>query len=144
MRSLRNFIKRVFSNRTAQFFVGAQWLLLILTVVVRYNKMGTLSDFDGHILNEPILVGIFTVINLPALFLMSIVFSLLIGVVWGISLIIPKQLLDGSSLNTIPEHGEEYAAIVFLIIFLVCLSLQWALIGYGVDKSIKFFQPKAK
>lgn len=124
--SLQNFIKRVFFNRTAQFFVGAQWILLILALISRYNKFGTLSGFTGHIHDEPILVSIFLILNLPALFIMLAALLLLLGVLS----ILPNQWLDDFSLNI----SEKYTAIPFVIIFILCLSLQWALIGYGIHK----------
>ncbi len=130
---LQSFIKRVFFNRTAQFFVGAQWILLILALVSTYNKFGTFSGFTGHILNEPILVSIFLLLNLPALFMMLAALFLLLGILS----IIPNRWLGDFSLSI----SEEYTVIHFVIIFVLCLSLQWALIGYGIDK---FFQRKVR
>lgn len=133
IKNLQSFVKKVFLNRTAQFFVGAQWILLILALVSRYNKFGTFSDFTGHVSNEPILVGFFLIINLPALFMILIVLIFLLGILY----IIPDKWLDAFS----PSINEQYIAIPLFIIFVLCLSLQWALIGYVIHK---LFQRKAK
>lgn len=136
-KNLYSFIKRIFFNRTAQFFVGTQWILLVLAIVSRYNNLGTLSGFTGHIYHEPILVSILAIINLPALFLMLIVLFLLMGILsllFGLLSLVSAQCCFNDLFSNI---RDEYTAIPFVIIFLLCVSFQWALIGYGVDQLFK-------
>ena len=111
MRSLLNFFRRVFTSRTAYLFFFAHWILFAVAI---YQRGGFIYPFHSEY--EPLLVNILIIINLPAIFLIVI-----IGLVLSV---LPQSVLS------------QFEELKYLICFLP-ISLQWLIIGYGIEKLIK-------
>lgn len=122
MKFFLSFIKKVFSNRVALMFVAGHSALVVLALVDTYTKYGTLSDITGHTNSQTFLITFLMIINLPALLI-----SLLVGLPLGwVFVFIGSDLLG---------------LILLLFICLLCINLQWALTGYGIDR---FFQSRVR
>lgn len=119
------FAKKVFTNKIAILFAMAHSALITLALVDTYTKEGTLLNITKYINDQTLLVTVLMVINMPVIFL-----SLFVSV--------PLGLIFGSLIN------ESVGLVILFAVILLCINFQWALIGYGIDKLVKFFQPKAR
>lgn len=115
MRLLR-FLRRVFTSRLALALVS---LNLVLCLYVLVNRPPVDVDF-GY---ESWLFTILFIINLPA--------SVISLVPWGLGVYI--FILAGYE-----EMLSGFARNLFQVfVALLCASLQWALIGYGIEKLLQ-------
>ncbi len=122
MKHFLSFIKKVFSNRIAIIFVVGHLALVTLALVDTYIKDGTLLQITKYIYDQTLLVTVLMAIDMPFIFL-----SLFISV--------PLGVIFSSLVN------ESLGFIVIFSVTLFCVSFQWALIGYGIDK---LFQRRVK
>lgn len=112
MKSVLLFIKRIAVNRTAHFLVAIHWILFVYA----YSDVVTHPIF--HLENESLLFKALIYLDLPAL------------IVTGV--ILPPTYYEGSSLT-----GYSLVSWIGYAVAIICISFQWALIGYILEKVIR-------
>jgi hypothetical protein len=99
---------KLLALRYAVSFLAVHWILYLFGVYWR----GHVGYLFGHFIYEPILLMLLFVLDLPAIFVAEYVLFPLFGV--------------GVLINSGQDTSVETT------IFVICMSLQWLLIGYLV------------
>lgn len=115
IKNLVKFSKKVAGSRTAHIFFCIHLIILIIALIQR-------GDFfpPFHFEYEPLLFNILSTINIPITLITS--------------LILLPLVLYFKALNL----EDTYGAILFLVLVMyIGWQIQWALIGYGIEKLFK-------
>jgi hypothetical protein len=124
--SVANFIKRVAKSPTARVFFTIHLILLIVALVEKR------SIYLGHLEYEPPLLYFLIIINLPWTIVASIIslpFFLIISFILDplLALFIAPQVYS----------GDPYEPSLMSLYFYALWQIQWALIGYWIEKLFK-------
>lgn len=130
---LLNFSKEVIKSRIAQLFFLIHWILFVIAVYQRGDT--TLTNY--HFAFEPLLVQILTIINLPAF---SFGIALCLVLMFTIGTVFESILkMFGLEMEQIEKIVNSFSTSLIILCMFLSVSLQWILVGYGLEKLIKRF-----
>lgn len=124
LKSFKCFIKLLATSRTVQIVVVVHWLLLIVALIQKggIDLEPTLSTIRAP---EPFLFQILFLLNLPAIFV-----ALVPPIIFGFL----ANLLPSSALLM---FNDWQSYVLLYLLFIICISFQWALIGYLIEKMLR-------